>query len=385
MDGAGRSWVDLVDVRGDDRVLLVDAGSRRAEAALRLRSGHVSVVGGPGIDERVLRAIQDGPWDLVCLDAIDVEQVPAGLWSTALSEGGRVVVVGDTLLSPVRVMDMVLRHTSGPGARLGPGATVDRLREVGLFEQQMFGLLRSSTEPVVAFDALALSSLPAVWDATLAHVRGRRRSAMNAVARLSARQVLRLCPGWLVVAGTTPDGAPDRVVGKVSNRDSSEVKLLRGEPISSVERHYLLAAPGEESAALRELEEAGFGLAPRVLHARDASSSRFTYLRGTPLRLDDLDEQGLVRWVGRVAQVLAELQQLTRRDDGTVLVHGDLWLGNVLVEGDRVTAVLDWTQAHRGSAATDRDFLVASLERWITSEELRRSLVRARDEVFASS
>ena len=135
-------------------------------------------------------------------------------------------------------------------------------------------------------------------------------------------------------------------------------------------------------AALRELEVAGFPLAPRVLGESGAASSWCSWMPGATLTLDRLDDDALVAWVARAARVLAELQRLTRRADGTVLVHGDFWLGNLLTDGERVSAVVDWTESSRGPASLDRDFLVTSLERWIGSDALRERLEAARDEAM---
>lgn len=191
-----------------------------------------------------------------------------------------------------------------------------------------------------------------------------------------------MCPAWLIVAGDTGPAA-DRVVGKVSNRDSEEIKLLRGDPVSVVERRHLVAHTTGEVAALREMESVGFARAPRIVGEPSAEASRYSWLPGATLVLDRLDEEALISWVGRAAEVLAEIQALTRRPDGTVLIHGDFWLGNLLTSGDRITAVVDWTEADRGSDAVDRSFLIESLERWITSDALRRRLERARDAALA--
>ena len=48
----------------------------------------------------------------------------------------------------------------------------------------------------------------------------------------------------------------------------------------------------------------------------------------------------------------------TRPDHGPdTVVHGDFRVGNLLIEGDRLTAVLDWELAHRGDPAEDLGWL----------------------------
>ena len=340
--------------------------------------------------------VPPGGWDVVCLDAVDAvaTEEPGGGWRGLLAPQGRLVVVGDHLASPLRALDAVTRGGRAPGARLGHRRTVRAVERSGLRVHQVFGLMRSSNEPAVAFDALAPDSLAATLGATLAHVHGARGRALGVARRLGPRQVLALCPGWMVVASTAPVAPDDRVVGKVSNRDSEEIKLVRGSPAHSLERRLVGAhaeraestgGPAVEVEVLRELEAAGFTLAPRLLPPWTATSYRCTWQSGSPLPVDRLGESELLAWVHRAARALGQLQAATRAADGTVLVHGDFWLGNLLVEGDEVTAVVDWTEAHRGPAQTDRQFLVSSLERWVASPGLRRRLEQARDAGLASA
>ena len=373
---AESSWVDLVDVCSADRVLLLHTRVRCPDDAFRQRGAAVTSV---LVDATTPVVIEPESWDLVCFDGVPYDEVPDRLWRQQLAPHGRVVVVGDHLASPLRVLDGLLRRSAGPGATWGHRRTARRLAATGLVTQQAFGLLRSSSSSVVAFDARTESGMRAVFGSTLAHVHGWRATAIAVAARMPARLLLRLCPGWLVVAGDPGPPPEDRVVGKVSNRDSEEIKLLRGDPVTVVERRHLNDHPSGEVAALRELEEAGFTLAPRVLGEPGPQGVRYSWMSGSSLAIDRLDDAGLVRWVARAAEVLAELQALSRRSDGTVLVHGDFWLGNLLTDGDRVVAVVDWTEAHRGSPDVDRLFLVTSLDHWIGSDSLRERLEQARD------
>lgn len=376
------SWVDLIDIAADARILLVDGAGSRAEAALRKRSADVTVI---RLSE-VATIPVSGEWDLVCLDKVDAAALPTPFWTAVRASRSAVVVVGDTRTSPLWLLDRIGRGGSGSGRTAstssGRGRAERRLADAGLTTHQVFGLLRSGDAPVVAFDARARSSLAAVLGATRAHVGGWRASVLSAAARLPAARVLALCPSWLIVAGAPGPAAADRVVGKVSNRDSEEIKLLRGEPVSVVERRHLVAHTTGEVAALREMEAVGFARAPRIVGEPTPEVSRYSWLPGAALALDRLDEEALTLWVGRAAEVLAEIQELTRRPDGTVLIHGDFWLGNLLTSGDQITAVVDWTEADRGSEDVDRTFLVASLERWITSDALRARLERVRDSAF---
>ena len=112
---------------------------------------------------------------------------------------------------------------------------------------------------------------------------------------------------------------------------------------------------------------------------------RFSWLVGDPLVVEELDDDALVLWTARAARLLAHLQHLTRHPDGTVLVHGDLWLGNLLVAGEEISGVVDWTRARRGSPEIDRRFLVDSVHHHRPDPALRRRLERVRDEALPAS
>ena len=106
-----------------------------------------------------------------------------------------------------------------------------------------------------------------------------------------------------------------------------------------------------------------------------------TRLPGTPLAPKDLSDDRLMHWTEQAAATLALLQAATEDEDGTVLVHGDLWLGNLTVEGDDVVGVFDWELAHRGSRQEDRDFLTEGLVSYLDrdpafAERVRRAVDR---------
>jgi aminoglycoside phosphotransferase (APT) family kinase protein len=113
--------------------------------------------------------------------------------------------------------------------------------------------------------------------------------------------------------------------------------------------------------ALRVLEGCGLDLAPRVVGQPGADRIRHTWLPGHPMRPAGLRREQLRTWVGRAAHTIGIIQRATARHDGTVLVHGDYWLGNLLVDGDEVVAVLDWTRAHWGEPTEDVRHLVDHL------------------------
>ncbi len=381
---SGSTWVDLIDVGPEDKVLLVDGAQGRAVLALHEATEHLTVVADAASPVTQLPDPPYGGWDVVCLDGVDVARPLRAELATRLSPRGRVVMIADNRWSPLRLIDGLLRGARGPGARWGHRRSARDLRAAGLAPIQTFGLLRTTDAPVVAFDARATSSMAAVLGSTTTHVQGWRGRALAVAARIPARVVLTMCAGWLLVTAASEVPDPDRVVGKVSNRDSHEVKLLRGDPVSSIEKRYDVVPDSHELAALRELEAVGFSLSPRVIDVPGARVQRQTWLGGRALSVDRLSEDELVAWVARTADVLAELQRLTRHPDGSVLVHGDLWLGNLLVEGRRIVGVVDWADSYRGPDRVDRDFLVDSLADWGDIERVRPRLEAARDRAFSA-
>ncbi|GAA4669886.1 phosphotransferase [Nocardioides nanhaiensis] len=354
------TWVDLLDVAPDDVVLLVP-GTGDAEQHLRRRTPHVHVVRDADAPHLPPRA------DLVCVDGVRLPPAQRRALRDRLVPGGRWAQVADNRLSPLRALDALRGRPGGDDARLRATPVGRRARGLDLRSVQVFALLRSTSSPVTACDLRSDTGTALTVEASLTHVGGRRGRALHALLRLPGRVMVvllaMLTPGWLTVAHALPAPEPDprRIVGKVANRDSVQVKLLRGDPPREIEKVYLDPAQGAaEAAALAEVGRSGFTLAAAVL-ADEGTRVRYSWLAGHPLEVAALDDEQLVDWTARAAAVLDDLQQRTRRDDGSVLVHGDFWLGNLLVDGDRLCGVLDWTDAHRGSPQTDREFLLATL------------------------
>ena len=356
------TWADLVEIRADDRVLLVDPGHRRSEAALRGRAGRVTVMT-PGD-----RHPSSGPWDVVCVDDVTLRRAEWQALLADLATGGQVVQVCDNALSPLRVRDRWSGRAHGAAAVRGLGA-LTRPWAGQLTTHQVFGLLRSSMSPVTAFDVLSASGTATTVSMSLSHVGGLRGTALRLLARVHPALVVRLVPAWLVIAAPVPGPrtGEERIIGKIGNRDSSEIKIVRGDPPVEVERQSVIPPRRAELAVLRELTDVGFGYAPRVL-GTTPRGVRYSWVEGQPLVPSQLDDDQLVTWTGRAARVLADLQELTRRSDGTVVVHGDFWLGNLLVRGEEVVGLIDWHDARRGSPDVDRRFLPVSYQRFHESD-----------------
>lgn len=350
------SWVDLIDVGPDDRVVLVGGATSLCAAHLRQRTDHLVVLSGDQVRGATLAEA-----DLVCVDGVRLRGEAVRALAGALAPGGTWVQVSDNALSPLRLLDRLRGRRGGGDLRPSPGHLVRSVERTTQREvRQLFALLRSSRRPVTAFDARSASGMRVTLAGDLTHVGGLRGLALRLAMRLPASLVARLVPGWLVVAGPAGATAPDRVIGKIANDHSDEVKIVRGDPPSQLEKHFVRSEPTAEARALVELTGSTFSLAPELL-ALDGSRLRYRWLTGRTLEIPRLSEEELLAWTDRAAAVLADLQAATRQPDGSVLVHGDYWLGNVLVEGDRICGVLDWTMSRRGPADVDRDFLVEGL------------------------
>ena len=173
-----------------------------------------------------------------------------------------------------------------------------------------------------------------------------------------------------------------RIIGQVGNRDSTEIKIVHGDPPVAMERRSASGPRSAELRILRELERDGFDLAPRVV-AESGRGATYSWLDGSPLPVDELGHDDLVEWTGRAATLLSQLQQETRLEDGSVVVHGDFWLGNLLVRGTEITGLVDWGDARRGSAEVDRRFLIESLVRRLDiAPRLAHRLTDVRDAVL---
>lgn len=351
----GGLWVDLLgDLAG--RRVLVPPGTR-PEALTRLTGAGACVRHrvGPWLDGG------DGPgWDVVVAGP---RFARAGFPGDLLAPDGTLVLVARNPVSPLAGMDAVRAR---PG-RTAPSGSLGRIRSElrarGLLPAQVFGLLRSAAEPVTAFDLDAPGATRAVLAASRVHVGGGRGAALRALQLMAGRRGLaELVPGWLVIAGRDArPPEPDRITGMIANRDSREVKLVRGEPPSVLDKRYgMRSRAAAEAEALQALTALGLAIAPQLLRRPAADAVWMQWRSGRPLVPEQLDAGELVAWTERAARVLVGLQRATRRGE-QVLVHGDFWLGNLLTSGDRIVAVIDWTKSGWGPVSTDREFLLDQL------------------------
>ena len=385
------AWTDLVDGLDGARVLLVDRAPGRSGPLLADAASLVGVAESHPAAAAMRRPVLDGRraeirvgteddlvddgsrWDVVVLDGTmaspgERKDGDARLRRLvgAVAPGGRVVVVADNPFSPLRIADRLRRRPVGTTVTASLGRLCRRLAAAGLTIEQRFGLLPSSVLAVTCFDLAAPRAAAAALQAASVRIEGGRASALRALRRLAERGAAGgLVPAWMVIASPSQRRwEPELLLpsARLGYADSREAKVLRGEPPRELEKTHPSAAAAEaEAMALRALERAGVALAPRLLRCPAADRTSQSWLPGRPLPLSRLTPAQVTTWVGRAARVLGRLHRATAKADGRVLVHGDYWLGNVLVEGDVVVGVVDWAGAHWGTPDEDLAFLVDAL------------------------
>lgn len=406
------AWVDVLDGVDGARVMVVDRSPSRAAVSLADRAAVIAFAE----DDReraVFRRtwlhgrrgelllgdedglVAEGHWDLMVLDGTlfragrhrGANRARMRRLGAALAPGGRLVVIADNRLSPLRALDRARGRARGGQAVRSLPAVAGALDDAGLAVRQRFCLLRSSTVPVTCFDLEAPAAAGAVLTAASVPIGDRRGVAIRALRRLGRnRAVARLVPGWLVVASRSGDAweaSPTRPTGRFGYAHSDEMKILRGEPPRALEKSYQSPALADrEAMALEVIAGSGLQLAPRLLGRPAPDRTCQTWLRGRPLSPSQLSPQDLRVCVLSAVGALAALHRATARPDGRVLVHGDFWLGNVLVDGDglSVVGVIDWSQARWADGEEDLTKLLDDLfqTRLVTPSEGVRLTLAAR-------
>lgn len=375
------AWVQLLSIGPDEDVLLLDCAPSRALDRLAAVARTLGVPpgrlpgGGPGahpvadvvpaeLEQHLLRT-----WDVVVVDGAVPTVELLGRLRASLRDGGRLVVVTDNPRSPLAPKQSL----AGPdafgdgheGVLCTPALLAGRLAEAALAVDQWFGLFRSSTVSTTAYELGSPVATRMVLGAALVHLTGRRAAGVRVLRRLPARAQRTLVPGWMVVARRSGEPVrvdPLRIVGRMGYERTPDAKVLLGDPPAALERTYADASSAEaEAMALRTLAAAGLELAPALLGRPRPDVCRIAWVDGQDLPVRTMPAAELVRRTAEAARLLGRIQSATRRPDGAVLVHGDYWLGNTLLAGDRLRWVIDWGAAHWGDPAVDRDFLVHGL------------------------
>jgi hypothetical protein len=294
--------------------------------------------------------------------------------------GGRLVVLTDNPLSPLRALDGLTGHPRGQAhGRLN--RVRRQLAAHGFGSITVFGLLRSSAEPTTAF-RLDLSPIAdTVLRATAAGSAWPRRWAITTL-RLAARRGVagHLVSAWLVVARRQPTPpSDDEPTGRIAVVANEQGVVLVGSGPAASEKHYDDRSQLEATvAALAELAEAGIDVGTRVVRRLSGDRLRLTWAPGHDLEALRLGAEELGAWLERAASLLGAIQHATLDAGGQVLVHGDFWLGCVVVEGERISGIIDWTDAHRGDPRTDlRNLVQVLVERPDLPPDQRRQILLA--------
>lgn len=374
---ASGAWSDLLEEVNGARILVIDRSPGGAPRRLADRGATIGVAdddaGRLATRRRMLGREHDdlaGPtnrllqerWDIICIDGVRVDRTLITAAAEALGSGGRLLVIADNRWSPMRVIDRAVGSSVGaPATRLGYVSGL--LTAAGLAHHRVFGLLRSSTTPTSSFDVTSRAAAVEVLNAAGAQL-GRFRlvllAAMTHLAR-SGRSAT-VVPAWAVVASKNafPTGLP--AVGRIGYEWTTGARTIFGEPPQELEKRYATVAEADaEAMALTALSQAGLDVGPRLLSRPTPQTSRMTWCRGRSLSSSALSQRQRREWVSASASALRSFQDATRRPDGTVLVHGDYWLGNLLVEDGRILAIIDWGTARWGDPAIDQKFLVDNL------------------------
>lgn len=345
-------WVELLgEVAGADVVLVDSTGGRAAErlneAGAHVRGSEWASSGRHTAQAMVVAGvpITDGRIDAA---------------KRALGPGGRLLLVTANRRSPLAWWDALRRRSATPRGSLR------ELRKLagawGLPVRAEYGLLRSCISPstMIALDhPVHAAAVLAASNTLNSGLRHRAVGLLTALARRGRAE--HLVPGIALLCSARPlEGDP--VVGRIGVLGSAEVKVLYGHPLRYVDKTYSSADRAEaEADALTRAGSVWPELVPRLCERRGPLRNRVGWVSGHTLALDRLSSAEGQRWVVEAARVLGELHRRLGGDDGQPgLVHGDFWLGNVLVDTERraIVAVIDWVEAHHGDPRTDLTFLV---------------------------
>ncbi len=189
-------------------------------------------------------------------------------------------------------------------------------------------------------------------------------------------------PAWLIVRSDRTDGP----TGRMGVAENDQGVVLYGSGPESIEKVY---ASGEELAAVlgagRALTAAGLDVGGGVIGQPGPRVLRLRWVNGSVLDANAMPPTDLIRWTEMTATLLGQIHGRTRRDDGTVLVHGDFWLGAVVVEGDAISGIIDWTDSYWGDPEADLSTLKAvALSRADLSKEESSAVIAAADRGYAA-
>ncbi|WP_036555512.1 phosphotransferase family protein [Nocardioides insulae] len=136
----------------------------------------------------------------------------------------------------------------------------------------------------------------------------------------------------------------------------------------------------EEYAGARDGLARTMGRTLARIHTADLPDSELLTTVADPLG-DMIRDNGLgVPVAPGLALGLRELRRRAPSSGRTTLVHGDFRLGNLLIDGDGLAAVLDWELVHRGDPVEDLGWLCAKV--WRFGSPLPAGGVGTREELL---
>ncbi|NNF53256.1 MAG: phosphotransferase [Acidimicrobiales bacterium] len=346
------AWAELLDLQGNERVAVFSPDPASIRNRLKDRVAELVTLDAAHTSEK--------GWDLLILDGPARSTDLKACWST-VRPGGRIVLVVDNPRSPLRALNPLMGKPLGTSyGRYG--RVRRRLEAAGCPNVQTFALLRSSQSSPTAFrtDLPAIASI--VLSSAMSTAGRGRRTAIALLRSFAKRGRSRgLAPAWMVVASDQPLlDRPTTPTGRIGVEHNDQGAVVLGTGPYGVEKFYRDPAHlAATRATLEMLENIRFRLAPVVIAQPAPNRLQLKWTPGQDIDGFKMRPHELRRWLDRAGFVLGTLQRLSYDESGTVLVHGDFWLGATLRNGDEISGVIDWDHCHRGDPRTDMLTLTA--------------------------
>ncbi len=347
------AWAELLDLEGNERVAVFSPDPASIRNRLKNRVAELVTLDAAHTPE--------SGWDLLILDGPARSTDLDACWST-VRPGGRLVLIADNPHSPLRALNPLLGKPLGTS--YGRYARVrSRLEAAGCPNITTFALLRSSQSSPTAFRT-DLPQIASIVLSSAMSTAGRGRRGAIALLRSFAQRGRgrELAPAWMLVASDQPLlDRPTTPTGRIGVEHNDQGAVVLGTGPHGVEKFY--SDPAHLAATrttLDLLESIHFDLAPVVIAQPTPNRLQLKWTPGQDIDGFKMKPSELRRWLDRAGFVLGTLQRLSYDEsDGTVLVHGDFWLGATLRDGDEISGVIDWDHCHRGDPRTDMLTLTA--------------------------